>query len=417
MSSDKIITKSEEIKKIKKKNIQKWPKVAVIILNWNGWKDTIECLESVFRNTYPNYQVIVVDNGSTNGSIEKMKAWAEGKQEVLTPEPSHPLYHLSHPPVKKPIPYIYYTREEAEKGGNFELEEKVTKEWQEQRKFNSKGLNPTSFYPLIFIQTGENLGYAGGNNVGIKFLLGKNEYNYIWILNNDTVIDKRVLSKMVKLGENDNKIGVIGPKVFFYDTPNIIQSLGGTSQINWKTFGKHVSYFKEDQFKFNGNFEIKGYVYGASMMMKIETIKTTGIFDENYFMIAEEADLCFRIHKKGWKLFCSGESKVWHKDGASTKLKKDVEKMFLGRGSVRHSLNRVIMNGYYTRNHLYFVKKHFNEYFIITCLVLFLKVLRKIIGIILYDDFKLLRIKILLKGFYDGVKGNTGKFIEIYSNK
>ena len=125
------------------------PKVSIIILNWNGWKDTIECLESVFRNNYPSYQVIVVDNGSTDGSIEKIKAWPNGKQEVLTPEPSHPFYHLSHPPVKKPIPYVYYAREEAERGGNLKLEEKVTKKWQEQKKSNSKELNPTSAYLLI----------------------------------------------------------------------------------------------------------------------------------------------------------------------------------------------------------------------------------------------------------------------------
>jgi len=98
--------------------------------------------------------------------MEKIKVWAYGKQEVLTPELTHPLYHLSYPSVKKPIPYINYTREEAEKGGNFKLEEKITKEWQKQRKLNSKELNSTSSYPLIFIQTGENLGYAGGNNEG-----------------------------------------------------------------------------------------------------------------------------------------------------------------------------------------------------------------------------------------------------------
>ena len=96
--------KTKELIEVKRGKIQEWPKVFIIILNWNGWKDTIECLESVFRNTYPNYQVIVVDNGSTNGSMEKIKVWANAKQEVLTPEPIHPLYHLSHPPVKKPIP-------------------------------------------------------------------------------------------------------------------------------------------------------------------------------------------------------------------------------------------------------------------------------------------------------------------------
>jgi len=77
--------KVKDSAEIKRKEITKWPKVAIIILNWNGWKDTIECLESVFRNTYPNYQVIVVDNGSTNGSMEKIKDWAEGKQEFIIP--------------------------------------------------------------------------------------------------------------------------------------------------------------------------------------------------------------------------------------------------------------------------------------------------------------------------------------------
>jgi len=409
--------KTKELNEAKKKNIQKWPKVAIIILNWNGWKDTIECLESVFRNNYPNYQVIVIDNGSTNGSMEKIKEWAEGKQEVLTPEPSHPLYHLSHPPVKKPIPYIYYTREEAERGGNFKLEEKATKEWGERRKFNSKWLDPTSFYPLIFIQTGENLGYAGGNNVGIRYAIEKSGSNYIWLINNDTVINKKALLEMVRLMEKDKKVGMVGSKLLYYDKKDIIQALGGNDQINWKIIGKHICSFEKDQPKFDTNFEIKGYICGASLLVKKEVIKITGMFDDNYFMLVEDTDWCFRAYKKGWKLFYNGKSKVWHKDGASTKLKKNVEKMFLGRGSVRHSLNRDIMNSYYTRNHLYFVKKHFNKYFKIACLVLFLKILRKLIGIILYDDFKLLRIKILLKGFYDGVKGNTGKFIETYSNK
>ena len=94
---------------------KKWPRVAIIILNYNGWKDTIECLESVFRITYPNYQVIVIDNGSTDGSMEKIKAWAEGKQEVLTPKPTHPLYHLSHPPIKKKLFYILNIIEKKQK--------------------------------------------------------------------------------------------------------------------------------------------------------------------------------------------------------------------------------------------------------------------------------------------------------------
>ena len=75
-----------------------------------------------------------MDNSSPDNSMEYIKAWAEGRQEALTPEPTHPLYRLSHPPIKKPIPYIYYTRKEAEKGGDFELEEKLTKRMARTKK-------------------------------------------------------------------------------------------------------------------------------------------------------------------------------------------------------------------------------------------------------------------------------------------
>lgn len=411
MGEAEIIIKTKEIEE-KKETIKKWPKVAIIILNWNGWKDTIECLESVFRNTYPNYQVIAVDNDSTNGSIEKIKAWAEGEREVLTPEPTHPLYHLSHPAVKKPIPYIYYTREEAERGGNFKLEEKVKKEWQEQRKINSKELNPTTSYPLIFIQSGENLGFAGGSNLGIRYTILKSDSNYIWLLNNDTVINKNALIKMIKLSENDEKIGMVGSKLLYYDKINIIQALGGTDQINWKTTGEHIYSFEKDQPEFDSNFEIKGYIYGASLLVKKEVIKMTGMFDDKYFMLVEETDWCFRASKLGWKLFCSGKSKIWHKGSASSG--KSVQKAFLSRQSTRSSLRKFVIVEYYMiRNRLYFTKKYFGKYFAFACVYIFLTVIRQIIGIILYDNYKFYRIKVLLKGFIDGLKGKMGKAIKI----
>jgi len=223
--------KTQEIGNTKKKNVQKWPKVAIIILNWNGWKDTIECLESVFRNAYLNYQVIVVDNGSTDGSIEKIKAWADGKQEVLTPESIHPLFHLSHPSIKKPFPYIYYTREEAEKGNNFRLEEKVRKKWQGQRKSDSKEIGPTSSYPLILIQTGENLGFAGGNNVGMRYVIAKKEIDYIWLLNNDTAILNDTSIKLIKAMDTNLQFGVATPRIYHYNDTNCIWNSGGRFTI------------------------------------------------------------------------------------------------------------------------------------------------------------------------------------------
>jgi GT2 family glycosyltransferase len=138
--------------------MKEWPKVAIIVLNYNNWSDTIECLESVLRNDYDNYQVIVVDNNSPNNSMDYIKAWAEGKIDVWV-NPKNPLRRFSFPPGPKPIPYVYYTREEAEKGGNKDLEKALSERI---------STDITTKYPLIFIQSGENLGYTGGNNVGIR---------------------------------------------------------------------------------------------------------------------------------------------------------------------------------------------------------------------------------------------------------
>jgi len=306
--------KTKELIEAKKKNITEWPKVAIIILNWNGWKDTIECLESVFRNTYPNYRVIVIDNGSTNGSIEKIKAWADGKQEVLTPEPSHPLYHLSHPPVKKLIPYIYYTCEEAERGGDITLEEKVTRKCQEQRKANSKKLNPTSSYPLILIQTGENLGFAAGNNVGIRYAL-KKDYDYTLLLNNDTVVEQSFLEQTIEIAEKNNKIGILGGKIYYYHEPQKISIVWGKyRRFRWGVlpYGKN----QIDNGQFNNDREIQ-FVTGALMLIRKEVFNKVGLLHEEYFFWNEEWDFSYNVAKNGYKLYYVAGFVVWHKEAST----------------------------------------------------------------------------------------------------
>ncbi len=376
------------------------PKVYIIILNYNGWADTIECLESVLRNDYPNYQVIVVDNNSPNNSMEYIKAWAEGNLDVWV-NPSNPLRKLSFPPVPKPIPYVFYTREEAEKGGNFEFEEKI------------KGEIPngiTTKYPLIFIQTGYNGGFAFGNNVAIKYALAKNDFEYIWLLNNDTVIDKDSLKLMVETFK-DKSIGIVGSALLIYDEPNLLQVLCGTQKLNWINGGQGAYIHPKEKYakELQKNFEIPGYIVGASMLIKKEVFQNIGLFDENYFMWAEETDLCFRALKNGYKLYCCGASKVYHKEGASSGQGKT--KSLLFRKSKRPSLKRFIITGYLDRrNHVYFVKKHYGVFYSVLYIVLYIpKLLKRIVGILLFDDFKSKRMSLLFKGLWDGLISKMGK--------
>ncbi len=202
------------------------PKVSIIILNWKNWADTIECLESILRIDYPNYQVIIVDNNSPNNSMEYIKSWAEGKLDVWV-NPDNPLRKLSFPPVLKPIPYVFYTREEAEKGGNPKLEESPKKNIPD---------SITTKYPLIFIQTGYNGGFTFGNNVGIKYALVRDDSEYLWILNNDTVVDKSSLTEMVKVIKQNRKIGGVGSVLVFYYNPQKIQALCGTTPFRLRLF-------------------------------------------------------------------------------------------------------------------------------------------------------------------------------------
>ena len=353
--------KAREINEVKKKDTLKWPKVVIIILNWNGWENTIECLESVFRNTYLNYQVIVIDNGSTDGSIEKIKAWAEGKQEVLTPESTHPLYSLSHPSVKKPIPYIYYTREEAEKGGNFELEERVIREWQGRRKINSKELNPTSDHPLVFIQTGENLGFAGGNNVGIKYAMTKDNFDYIWLLNNDTVMNKGALTHLINNIEGCSGVGVVGSKLLKYHKYNFIQTAGGGKIFPWAGIEKGIAVNKEDKGQWDKEI-ILDYITGASFLIKTDVVHHVGLINENFFLYWEDTDWCERIKIKGYQLNYAYKSKIWHKETATIGIRSPIQ------------------DYYGTKNALIFMERYYKKYWVLGALISFIgKVLNRII--------------------------------------
>ena len=378
-------------------------KVYIIILNYNNWFDTIECLESVLRNDYPNYQVIVVDNNSPNNSMYYIKAWAEGKLDVWM-KPDYPLRHLSFPPFQKPIPYVFYTREEAENGGDIKIEEEL------MRKIPDSVIMK---YPVVFIQTGKNLGFAGGNNAGIRYALAKDDFKYIWLLNNDTVIEINSLSEMVRIVESNKRIGIVGSKLLRYDRPNILQTLCGTTKMTWKNAGEGKYLFpnQNDGPKFNKIFELDGgYIVGASMLIRKEVFQDIGLLDESYFMWAEESDFCIRAIRSGWKLYCCGKSKVWHKEGASTG-KGDIKK-FLWRKSERVNLKRFVITGYLdTRNQIYFVKKNWGRFYMWMYILNtgLLKLTRRIIGISIYDDNKLQRIKLLLKGLTDGIKGKVGK--------
>lgn len=273
-------------------------KVYIILVNWNGWKDTIECLESVFRNDYLPYQVIVCDNGSQDDSLENIKRWATGKleNEVL---PSNPLYSLSFPPVRKPISFIEYTREEFDAVRN---------------------INPADAR-LILIQNAANLGFAGGNNVGIRYALDREDFSHVWLLNNDVVIKPDALSCLVRRMNEKKDAGMCGSTIPYYSAPDTVWTLGGGIYNKWLSRSRSVGNMeplRDAASRFNVE-ETIDYLAGASMLVSRAFLHEVGLLNEEYFLYFEEPDWALRGKGK-FSLAYAPESIVYHKVGASTKL-------------------------------------------------------------------------------------------------
>lgn len=258
-------------------------KVYVVLVNWNSWGDTIECLESIYRSNYPNYQVIVVDNASADESLNKIAAWAKGKAG-FPKEPSEQMKRYSSPAVQKPIPCVSMSLDETQ-----------------QNDFT------TPSDALILIQSGSNAGFGGGNNVAMSFISRRGDGDYMWLLNNDTVIEPDTISEMVETGKNTP--GIVGSVVRYYSRPEKVQAFGG-GYVSYLT-GSARLYSKPPRKRLN-------FIFGASFMIDRAALEQLGLFDENIFMYYEEVEYCIRARQRGI-LMSFSHANVYHKVGASSR--------------------------------------------------------------------------------------------------
>jgi len=278
--------------------MRKFPKVTIIILNWNGWKDTVECLESLYRITYPNYEVIVVDNGSKDDSVQKIKEYCEGKIKVESES-------FRYNPNNKPIYILEYTREQAEKGGDFRKEKYFSKLPSDRK--------------LRIILNEKNYGYAEGSNIAIRNALEALNPDYTLLLNNDTVVDPNFLTELVKVAESDKRISIVGPKIFFWNfdgRKDIIWFAGGILDIKSGKF-YHCMIGKPD----GGDTEIKevDFITGCCILIKKDVFEKIGLLDRNYFAYCEDIDFCLRAKKAGFGVLYTPKAVIWHKVSATSK--------------------------------------------------------------------------------------------------
>lgn len=269
-------------------------KVYILILNWNGWHDTLECLESVFKNDHSDYHVVVCDNDSGDSSVEKMIAWADGRLDTLT-FPGNRLKSLSWPPVRKPIPYSILTREDVECSTISHTSERLT-----------------------IIRTGDNLGFAGGNNVGLRYIMARGDYGFVWLLNNDTVIRPDALSRILARMKEMPGAGICGSTLVYYDKPELVQALGGASYNPILASNANLGKFSKLGESIDRAWVEKNmsYVIGASMLISRRFLDLVGLMNESYFLYFEELDWAERSKGK-FGLAYAPESVVYHKEGGS----------------------------------------------------------------------------------------------------
>jgi hypothetical protein len=292
--------------------------IYVLIVDWNGWRDTIECLDSVLGSVGENARIIVCDNGSSEDSAQKILDWAEGE---LVPNHKRPAFaDVSWKPADTPISVRLVCEDQlATIDGNAQL---------------------------TVIRSSQNRGFAGANNLMLRHVLSSN-FDYVWLLNNDTVVARGALEAMVKRARQDRTIGMCGSKLVYYSHPEFVQAYGGAHFNAWTGRGHHLGEGSRasDAVDVNAIEKEMSYVIGASMLVSRSFLEKVGVMSEDYFLYFEEIDWATR--GKGFKLAFAPESVVYHKVGAT---------IGTGKNATAHSTTAEF---YATRSRLIFASKHF----------------------------------------------------------
>jgi GT2 family glycosyltransferase len=210
---------------------------------------------------------------------------------------------------------------------------------------NSKKIK--ELYPwIIYVESKENLGFAGGNNLGLKYATG----DYILFLNNDTEVPRDFMRPLVEKLQSDEKIAVVCPKIRFYDHPDTIQFAGYTPMNRISIRNNLIGYRKRD----NGDYDQGGesyFAHGAAMMVPRRVMKEVGLMADIYFLYYEELDWGARIRKAGYSIYYVPESLVLHKESIST------------------GKNSPLKSYYMTRNRILYARRNLQGFSLLLCLL------------------------------------------------
>ena len=209
-------------------------------MNWNCWQATAECLDALKQCAYTRLSVIVVDNGSNNDSVIRIRA--------LHPE-------------------------------------------------------------VTLLETGRNLGFAGGNNAGIRHALAEGA-DFVWLLNNDTKPAPEALSALVAKAMTDSRIAAVASVCYYADHSSRVEAWAGARVNLWIGYGRNTTTPHPDNWFHSLN--------GTSMLVRAAALQEAGLLDEGFFLYWEDTEFCLRLRKNGWRIAAAPDSRILHKVHAST---------------------------------------------------------------------------------------------------
>ena len=234
--------------------------ICIILVNYNGYDDTVECIKSIENSDYDNYKIILVDNGSKD------------KNKIL----------------------------------------------------NDNYINNAA----DVIISEENLGFSGGNNLGIKYAQEKYDPEYYLLLNNDTVITKDTISNLKKGFDFDSKAGIITGKIYYFSEPKTIWAAGGKFNFNTGIADQPELGKIDDGVQYENTCEVS-FATGCTMLISKQVINTVGYLEESYFLYAEDTDYCCRVLNAGFKIIYVGKALIYHKVSASTGKQSNMQQYYM----------------------------------------------------------------------------------------
>jgi GT2 family glycosyltransferase len=296
-------------------------KVGVVLVNWNSFQLTSDCIQSLQNSSIPPWKIIVVDNAS-----------ADGSGEIIAK--THPTVHM--------------------------------------------------------ILNSENLGFTGGNNIGIEHLMSCGA-DFVWILNNDTVVDVNCLEVLLREMDNSPELSACSAKILFHDVPDTIWYAGGIVDRNKLTHW-HTGEHEKDLGQYDTKSDVS-FLSGCCILARASTIKNIGLFDDSFFAYMEDVDWSIRATKSGCILRYVPEAKLWHKVSSSFKKTKT------GSSKDRSSSFVVYL---YQRNIIFIIRKHsinsWHKFYLVSSNIKFILIYS--MGYLV--TFRFNKLKHLIKAAIDG---------------